>query len=70
VDVPFGHFEDVLTTRDTSRIEPGVVEYKFYARGVGPVMTIDVAGALGREVLVRVETVPPGTGTTPLGQPD
>lgn len=69
VDVPLGHFEGVLATRDTSSIEPGVVEYKFYARGVGPVMTIDVAGALGREVLVRVETVPPGTGTTPLGQP-
>lgn len=70
VDVPFGHYEDVLTTRDTSAIEPGVVEYKFYARGVGPVMTLDIAGGAGREVLVSVETVPPGTGTAPLGQPD
>ncbi|MFE5670467.1 hypothetical protein ACFQ58_02550 [Agromyces sp. NPDC056523] len=70
VDVPFGHFDDVVTTRDTSSIEPDVVEYKFYAPGVGPVMTVDVAGALGREVLLSVETVPPGTGTAPLGQPD
>ena len=70
VDVPFGHYERVLTTRDTTPLEPGVVEYKFYARGVGPVMTVDVAGGSGREVLVDITTVPPGTGTAPLGHPD
>ena len=70
VDVPFGHYESALTTRDTTPLEPGVVEYKFYARGVGPVMTVDVAGGSGREVLVDITTVPPGTGTAPLGHPD
>jgi len=70
VDVPYGHYENAVTTRDTSSIEPAAVEYKFYARGIGPVMTLDVAGASGREVLVDIQTVPPGTGTGPLGQPD
>ncbi|HEX7058924.1 MAG TPA: hypothetical protein VF176_03655 [Solirubrobacterales bacterium] len=50
--VPFGHFTDVVATRDTTPLEPRVVEYKFYARGVGPVLTLDVSGASGREELV------------------
>jgi hypothetical protein len=32
-DVPFGHYEDMLLTRDTNALEPDVLEYKLYARG-------------------------------------
>jgi hypothetical protein len=52
VEVPFGHFTDVVTTKDTTPLEPRVVEYKFYAQGVGPVLTLDVSGASGREELI------------------
>ncbi len=71
VDVQFGHFEKVLLTKDTITIKPDVLEYKLYARGVGPVLTLDISGGSGgREELVSVETVPDGTGTGPLGQPE
>jgi hypothetical protein len=33
--VPFGSFENVLQTKDWTPLEPDVVEYKFYAQGVG-----------------------------------
>lgn len=71
VDVPFGHFDGVLLTKDTITIEPDVLQHKFYAPGVGPVLVLDISGGSGgREVLIDVETVPEGTGTGPLGQPD
>lgn len=69
-DSPYGHFDDVLLTRDTVALEPDVLEYKFYAKGVGPVLALGVSGGAGREELVSVETVPAGTGTGPLGDPD
>ena len=68
-EAPFGAFEDVLVTRDTNALEPDVVEYKFYARDVGPLLALDVAGGAGREELVDVRTVPESTGTGPLGDP-
>lgn len=52
VEVPFGHFAEALVTKDLVPLEPGVVEYKFYARDVGPVLVLDVSGATGREELV------------------
>jgi hypothetical protein len=51
-EVPFGHFTDVVLTKDLVPTEPRVLEYKLYARGIGPVMTLDVSGAAGREELV------------------
>jgi hypothetical protein len=38
VTVPFGHFTDVIKTVETTAAEPGVVENKFYARGVGEIL--------------------------------
>jgi hypothetical protein len=52
VEVPFGHFEGALMTRDTNPLEPRVSEHKFYARGVGPVLTLDISGGSGREELL------------------
>ncbi len=52
-DVPFGSFDGVLQTEDTNPLsDPPEVEHKFYARGVGPVLTIGISGGGGREELV------------------
>ena len=40
-------------TLETSPIEPDVLEAKFYARGVGQVLAVDLSGGADREVLVR-----------------
>jgi hypothetical protein len=53
VAVPFGRFTDALMTRDTNPLEPKVNELKFYAGGVGPVLTLDIGTVGGgREELV------------------
>lgn len=70
VDVTYGHFTSALLTKDTSTIEPDVLEYKLYAPGVGQVLALDVSGGSGREELISVKQVPAGTATGPLGHPD
>jgi len=53
VEVPFGYFnEDVLMTRDLVPTEPKVQELKFYAPGVGPLLSVHTDGAGGRGELV------------------
>ena len=52
-EVPAGPFDRVLMTRDWTPLEPDVVEHKFYARGTGPVLTLDISGGSGREELLR-----------------
>jgi hypothetical protein len=42
--VPFGHFSDVVVTRDWNPLEPDVVEEKSYAPGIGLVSEATVAG--------------------------
>jgi hypothetical protein len=49
--VPFGSFDNCLKTEDTSPLDPGVVEHKYYAKGVGPVLRTSAGGG-GREELV------------------
>ena len=39
-------------TEELDRLEPRVLELKLYARGVGPVLALDVSGGRGREELV------------------
>jgi hypothetical protein len=68
-EVPFGQFEDVLLTKDTITIEPDVLEYKLYARGVGPVLVFGVSGGGGREELLEIDRVSETAGTGPLGSP-
>jgi hypothetical protein len=51
-EVPFGHFTNALLTRDTNPLEPKVEELKFYARDVGPVLTLGTSGTAGREELL------------------
>jgi len=53
VEVPFGHFDkDILMTRDLVPTEPKVQELKFYAPGVGPLLSVHTDGAGGRGELV------------------
>ena len=52
VNVPFGQYSGVLMTEDTTPLEPGIVEHKYYVRDVGPVLALKVKGDTGREQLV------------------
>ena len=56
VEVPAGPLpgRSVLMTKDLNPLEPSKLEHKFYARGVGPVLTLDISGGDGREELVSV----------------
>ena len=51
-EVPFGYYKATLMTKDLVPTEPKVSEHKFYAEGVGPVLTLDIAGGTGREELL------------------
>jgi hypothetical protein len=51
-EVPAGHYQPVLMTRDTTPVEPKVLEFKFYARGVGPVLELTASGGSDRDELV------------------
>jgi hypothetical protein len=73
VDAPYGHFDDALLTKDTNPLEPKVLEYKLYGKGVGPVVTFGVSGGGGREELTDLELVSEReaseAGTAGLGKP-
>jgi hypothetical protein len=56
--VPFGHFDNVLLTKEFTPLEPRVLEYKLYAQGVGPVLAVAVSGGTDREALITFGTVP------------
>jgi hypothetical protein len=70
VEVEAGPYKDALVTMDTSAIEPDVVEYKFYAPGVGPLLALDISGGASREELIKLDKVAPKAGTGPLGKPN
>ncbi|MGB5755310.1 MAG: hypothetical protein WBM50_00215 [Acidimicrobiales bacterium] len=72
VDVPAGHYDEVILVKDTITIEPDVLEYKLYARDIGPVLVFGVSGGGGREELVAFGQAEPGVaeaaGATQLGE--
>jgi hypothetical protein len=70
VEVPTGRYNDALLTRDTNSLEPTIVEYKLYARGIGPVLALDISGGASREELVKIDKAAPKDGTGPLGKPN
>ena len=51
-EVPAGHYSPVVMTRDTTPVEPKVLEFKFYAKGIGPVLEITASGGSDRDELV------------------
>lgn len=54
VQVPFGYFNrNILMTRDLAPTEPKVQELKFYAPGVGPLLSMHTDGPGGRGALIR-----------------
>jgi hypothetical protein len=54
-DVPYGTFDHVLQTRNFTPLEPDLVEEKFYASGIGPVLEITVTGGSDRTELLRYD---------------
>jgi hypothetical protein len=54
LDTPTGFHRDVLHTANTTPLEPGHLENKLYARGIGPVVEIDLAPDWSRTELVEV----------------
>jgi hypothetical protein len=54
-EVPAGHYDGVLMTKDWNPLEPKALEYKLYARGVGPVLVLAASGGGGSEELLRFE---------------
>ena len=68
-DVPFGHFEDLVLEKNTITIEPDVLEYKLYAKGIGMVLALGISGGGGREELVKIDRAPASAGLGPLGSP-
>jgi hypothetical protein len=58
VTVPFGRFRDAVETQEWSRLEPGVRDAKFYARGIGQVSEATVKGPRETARLVSVRRPP------------
>lgn len=52
-NVPTGSYSGVVMTKDYTPLEPDLLEYKYYARGVGMVLTVDLAAGGSRDELVR-----------------
>ena len=70
VEAPTGRYRNALLTKDTSTIEPTAAEHKFYAPGVGLVLTLQISGGAGRDELIKVDRAGPTDGTGPLGHPN
>jgi hypothetical protein len=54
VSVPYGTFHKALVTKEWTPLERGVVEQKYYVRGVGNLRTVMVKGGSEEEWLVSV----------------
>ena len=52
--VQYGCFGNVLLTQETSRLDPGVLEYKYYAPGVGFILAVIIKGGDERTELVSI----------------
>jgi hypothetical protein len=50
--VPAGSYDGMVMTKETTPLEPGVLERKYYARGVGMVLTVDVGAGGSRDELI------------------
>jgi hypothetical protein len=50
-----GPVKDLLVTKDTDLLDPASVENKYYARGIGLILTVQVTGPPEREQAITVE---------------
>lgn len=62
VSVPFGSFDQALKTKETTPLEPGAVEDKYYVACVGEVKSILVQGGDEKSELVSVDDGGEGSG--------
>lgn len=56
VTVPFGSFRHALRTEEFTALEPGVLDNKYYVRGIGQVVETSVKGPVETLKLVDVKT--------------
>jgi hypothetical protein len=56
VKVPYRSFKHALLTKEWTPLEPGVVDHKFWVRGIGEVKEVSVKGPLEKLVLIDVRT--------------
>ena len=54
VTVPHGSYDRVVRTMDWTPLEPGKVEDKFYASGIGLILEVIVEGGEGRVELIDI----------------
>jgi hypothetical protein len=54
VNVPFGSFKGCLETEEFTQLEPGTIDHKFYARGVGLAQSVALRGGRERLELVTI----------------
>jgi len=54
ITVPYGTFTNCLQTAEWNPLEPGIVEHKFYASGVGLLRAVAVKGESGFENLAEI----------------
>jgi hypothetical protein len=52
VHVPWGNSTRALLTKEWTPLEPGVVDHKYYVRGIGTVLEHTVKGGSERNELV------------------
>jgi hypothetical protein len=55
VRVPFGNFTNAIRTKEWTPLEPGVIDAKFYVRGIGEVKEAAVKGPRELGVLVSMK---------------
>lgn len=69
--VPYGSFDHLLKTAETSVIEPGALEFKLYAADVGVISDVDtVSGEISNLVQIKVDGTSHGDTLFGYGGPD
>ena len=63
ITVPYGTFSNVLKTKDFTRLEPDIIENKYYAQNIGEIKAINIKGESDVESLVQIK----GTGMNNTG---
>jgi hypothetical protein len=54
IRVPYGTFHHALRTNECTPLEPGVLDVKYYARGVGEVFEATARGGSARLALFSI----------------
>jgi hypothetical protein len=55
IEVPYGSFRHAVRTKETSPLEPGIVDNKYYVRGIGQVFEGSVKGPKETAKLVSIK---------------